>query len=154
MTVAQLSFSDMGVPHVEAYGRYLDLGNEDGNFGFIVFPMPDVTAVRAYEEMPVLGRRMIREVCGVDDMSNLSRMDVAQMFTGFNMLCHLMIISLVSGLKELHEQEGLMQHITTIGLDLAKRVFQLHGMDHEGRAVLRWQRAAPKRPSPWGGNYW
>jgi hypothetical protein len=29
-----------------------------------------------------------------------------------------------------------MQHITTIGLDLAKRVFQLHGMDHEGRAML------------------
>jgi transposase len=30
-----------------------------------------------------------------------------------------------------------MQHITTIGLDLAKRVFQLHGMDHEGQTVLR-----------------
>lgn len=30
-----------------------------------------------------------------------------------------------------------MQNITTIGLDLAKRVFQLHGMDHEGRTVLR-----------------
>ena len=37
----------------------------------------------------------------------------------------------------LHTQEGLMKHITTIGLDLAKSVFQLHGMDHEGRAVLR-----------------
>jgi transposase len=30
-----------------------------------------------------------------------------------------------------------MNNITTIGLDLAKRVFQVHGMDHEGRAVLR-----------------
>ncbi|MCP4452062.1 MAG: IS110 family transposase, partial [Planctomycetes bacterium] len=30
-----------------------------------------------------------------------------------------------------------MQNITTIGLDLAKSVFQMHGMDHEGRAVLR-----------------
>ncbi len=29
-----------------------------------------------------------------------------------------------------------MQHITTIGLDLAKSVFQVHGMDHEGRAML------------------
>ena len=37
----------------------------------------------------------------------------------------------------LHKQEGLMQNITTIGLDLAKHVFQVHGMDHEGRAVLR-----------------
>ena len=30
-----------------------------------------------------------------------------------------------------------MQNITTIGLDLAKSVFQVHGLDHEGRAVLR-----------------
>ena len=30
-----------------------------------------------------------------------------------------------------------MQNITTIGLDLAKHVFQVHGMDHEGRAMLR-----------------
>ncbi len=36
----------------------------------------------------------------------------------------------------LYTQEGLMQHITTIGLDLAKSVFQVHGLDHEGRAVL------------------
>ncbi len=37
----------------------------------------------------------------------------------------------------LHQQEGFMQHITTIGLDLAKSVFQVHGMDHEGQAVLQ-----------------
>ena len=36
----------------------------------------------------------------------------------------------------LHKQEELMQNITTIGLDLAKSVFQVHGLDHEGRAVL------------------
>ena len=29
-----------------------------------------------------------------------------------------------------------MQNLTTIGLDLAKRVFQVHGLDHEGRARL------------------
>ncbi len=28
-------------------------------------------------------------------------------------------------------------HITTIGIDLAKRVFQVHGADSEGRPVLR-----------------
>ena len=32
-----------------------------------------------------------------------------------------------------------MPHITTIGLDLAKHVFQVHGLDQEGRAVLRKQ---------------
>jgi len=30
-----------------------------------------------------------------------------------------------------------MNNITTIGLDLAKHVFQVHGLDQEGRAVLR-----------------
>jgi len=30
-----------------------------------------------------------------------------------------------------------MQNIVTIGLDLAKRVFQVHGMDHAGQTVLR-----------------
>jgi transposase len=29
--------------------------------------------------------------------------------------------------------------ITTIGLDIAKRVFQAHGVDAAGRAVLRRQ---------------
>ena len=30
-----------------------------------------------------------------------------------------------------------MSEITTIGLDLAKNVFQLHGADQSGKAVLR-----------------
>ena len=30
-----------------------------------------------------------------------------------------------------------MPHLTTIGLDVAKHVFQVHGMDPEGGAVLR-----------------
>ena len=28
-------------------------------------------------------------------------------------------------------------HVTTIGVDLAKRVFAVHGVDHHGKAVLR-----------------
>ncbi len=32
-----------------------------------------------------------------------------------------------------------MNKVTTIGIDLAKTVFQLHGVDAEGRAVLRRQ---------------
>lgn len=33
--------------------------------------------------------------------------------------------------------------ITTIGLDLAKNVFQVHGVNERGKAVLRKQRACP-----------
>lgn len=32
-----------------------------------------------------------------------------------------------------------MDKVTTLGIDLAKSVFQLHGVDAEGRAVLRRQ---------------
>jgi len=32
-----------------------------------------------------------------------------------------------------------MDNVTTFGIDLAKSVFQLHGVDIEGRVVLRRQ---------------
>jgi transposase len=32
-----------------------------------------------------------------------------------------------------------MQAVTTIGLDIAKSVFQVHGVDAEGRVVIRRQ---------------
>jgi transposase len=32
-----------------------------------------------------------------------------------------------------------MQTVTTIGLDIAKSVFQVHGVDAEGNVVIRWQ---------------
>jgi transposase len=37
------------------------------------------------------------------------------------------------------EWEPSMGEVTTIGLDLAKHVFQVHGVDAEGTAVLRKQ---------------
>src|SRR3954465_3008591 len=36
-------------------------------------------------------------------------------------------------------QEPLMQTVTTIGLDIAKSVFQVHGIDAEGTGVIRRQ---------------
>src|ERR1700716_1934534 len=36
-------------------------------------------------------------------------------------------------------QEPVMQAITTIGLDIAKSVFQVHGVDAEGKVVIRRQ---------------
>ena len=32
-----------------------------------------------------------------------------------------------------------MQAVTTIGLDIAKSVFQVHGIDAEGRVIIRRQ---------------
>jgi hypothetical protein len=39
-----------------------------------------------------------------------------------------------------------MQAITTIGLDIAKSVFQVHGIDTEGKVVIRQSAEAPLRP--------
>ena len=36
-------------------------------------------------------------------------------------------------------EELNMQAITTIGLDIAKSVFQVHGIDADGRVVIRRQ---------------
>ena len=30
-----------------------------------------------------------------------------------------------------------MEHITTIGIDIAKRIFQIHGVDKNGKTVLK-----------------
>ena len=39
-----------------------------------------------------------------------------------------------------------MQSITTIGLDIAKSVFQVHGIDAVGQVVMRRQFEASLRP--------
>jgi hypothetical protein len=40
-------------------------------------------------------------------------------------------------LKPHDSQEPAMQAVTTIGLDIAKSVFQVHDVDAEGKAVIR-----------------
>jgi transposase len=46
---------------------------------------------------------------------------------------------LLSDLESAANREPSMGEVTTIGLDLAKHVFQVHGVDAEGAAVLRKQ---------------
>lgn len=41
------------------------------------------------------------------------------------------------GPSEVHKGEPSDMQVTTIGLDLAKNVLQLHGVDAHGRVVLR-----------------
>jgi transposase len=44
----------------------------------------------------------------------------------------------VGAVKGSHDsEEPIMQAVTTIGLDIAKSVFQVHGIDAEGRALIR-----------------
>jgi len=39
-----------------------------------------------------------------------------------------------------------MNEIATIGIDLAKSVFQLHGVDESGKPVLRWPLRRSRMP--------
>ena len=46
----------------------------------------------------------------------------------------------VGAVKASHDsEEPIMQAITTIGLDIAKSVFQVHGIDAEGNVLIRRQ---------------
>jgi hypothetical protein len=44
-----------------------------------------------------------------------------------------------------------MQSISTIGLDIAKSVFQVHGVDAAGQVVFRRQSQLNAPPGPIGG---
>jgi hypothetical protein len=50
--VSRREFKNFAVPNVEAYGRYLEpeLGNQEGQFGFFIFPVPDPAKQRAGNE--------------------------------------------------------------------------------------------------------
>ena len=51
------------------------------------------------------------------------------------------------------EKEPSMSEITTIGLDLAKHVFQVHGVDAHGTTVLR-KRLRRGQVLAFGPQYW
>ena len=44
--------------------------------------------------------------------------------------------------RHITSQEAVMGVITTVGIDLAKNVFSVHGVDAHGKAVLRRRSAA------------
>ena len=45
----------------------------------------------------------------------------------------------MGAVKAHDSEESIMQAITTIGLDIAKSVFQVHGVDNAGQVVIRRQ---------------
>ena len=47
------------------------------------------------------------------------------------------VARLIPGSGVRFEQQEVDMTITVIGLDLAKNVFQVHGIDEKGRAILR-----------------
>jgi len=49
------------------------------------------------------------------------------------------------GVKDHQQREPSMGDMTTVGLDLAKNVFQVHGVDEAGNVVVRTRRTERER---------
>lgn len=53
--------------------------------------------------------------------------------------CSDFFVRMWSLLKRSHREKPSMEKLTTIGLDLAKNVFQVHGINTAGKVVVRRQ---------------
>jgi hypothetical protein len=89
--IADLGLEKLIIPQVEAYGQYLDLGINTGNFGFIVLSSPDVP--RAMED---LQRKLF--ALDFDNKSSDERWMLYVKETFFK------LVPLVHGLRELHDE--------------------------------------------------
>ena len=101
--IGNLPFERFCVPHVEAYGWYLedDLKDKDGNFGFVVVPVPDIGKERIATEI----RRRFLDVFDKD----LSLEEAVKIYT---QIAVPKIFPFVSALRELHER-GRRAHLQT-----------------------------------------
>jgi hypothetical protein len=102
MYVSKIKLQKMILPHIEAYGRYMDeeLRNEQGEFGFIVSPVPGPEKVRAADEI------MER----VFEKRDVMRANEALLL--FHSAASPYINTLVKGLRELHD-EARVAHLQT-----------------------------------------
>lgn len=95
MDIADVRLEKMTVPHVEAYGRFLDdeLRNDSGNFGFIVFPVPGVNKPRAANEFFGKFSKLVHKKSDPKEV-------VMTYYYGISPY----ICSFVDGLRELHDK--------------------------------------------------
>lgn len=102
--VAELDLENMIVPHVEAYGRYLDakLRNEEGPFGFIVLPSPDPKKSRAANDF-------FGQFCKVVRRGNRVDTDATMAFY-YGLSPYIAVMA--NGLRELHDK-GRLVHLQT-----------------------------------------
>ncbi len=102
--VAELGLENMVVPHVEAYGRYLDaeLQNEEGPFGFIVLPSPDPKKPRAANDF-------FGPFCKAVGKGNRVGTDAAMAFY-YGLSPYIAVMA--NGLRELHDK-GRLVHLQT-----------------------------------------
>ncbi len=96
MKISEIKFESMITPHIEAYGRFLDpeLANENGNFGFFVFPVPDSKVKRIAGETNSGLIKIIRET-----------EDTEMALEKYYDLMEPYVVPLTVAYRELHENE-------------------------------------------------
>lgn len=107
MHVSALPLENMVVPHVEAYGRYLgpELSNEEGPFGFCVFPAPSPGIERVFA---MASRQVFGHVTPATTVAEFVMMYY------FAMSPHM--CNLIQGLRELHDHGfvHLQPHLSNV----------------------------------------
>ncbi len=108
--VSSLDLEDMVVPHVEAYGRYPQMGNKEGPFGFLVLPVPSLEKPRAFEEM----HDQLSQAVGT--LSSEGGINYATAFMANYYLMSVKIAPLILGLRDLHEHRRahLQPHLSNL----------------------------------------
>ena len=98
IAISGLDMENMVVPHVEAYGRYLDdiLVNDDGPFGFLVLPIPGVEDQRFALDFE---NNYSEIILGAGKVKSITPVDAVEVY--YNMIMP-SIAKLVIGLRELH----------------------------------------------------
>jgi len=96
--ISTVQLKKLVVPHVEAYGRFLDpeLKNEEGNFGFIVFPVPSSEKLRAINEF-------IKKF-----YKSENKITVEQAVMSYWNELSTYVCELVNGLRELHDKARIV----------------------------------------------
>ncbi len=98
-TAAGIELKDMVTPHVEAYGRYLDedLKNQEGQFGFMVFPVPSVTQQRITAEILDKCREFFNKSCLKDIPLPLAAL-------AFYKIAAVYFVPVVAASREMHDK--------------------------------------------------
>ncbi len=98
LEVSKMHFDGLVVPNVEAYGRYLDDGlrNEEGEFGFVVFPIPDPKLPRVTQQSLQMFARVVTE--------RGNRYNAQELMLFYHTITSLHMLPLILALRELHEK--------------------------------------------------
>ena len=96
--VSRMQFDGLVVPNVEAYGRYLDpeMRNQEGEFGFAVFPIPDPKIPRVTHKSLQMYAKQILEGGG--------RYTEQELMLFYHVITSSHLLPMILALREMHDK--------------------------------------------------